>query len=209
MGLPPVRETEADRIRRFWLPPAVDWLFYFVASTLLFVLLTLPALWQFFGIRVFGIDDARDADYAPVTEPVLNYINQYDTLVMMLVWAVFGCLVFFIVLTLQNVFRTARQQVEESNYLIGGVRNLSYWQHVGRLNLLFVGLVALWLTLLFMYFNGLLPWASNLFFSGLYGYWEGIYRIPAALILNMLYLFVMLRITQMMLSLWRAIRPNM
>lgn len=201
--------SERQQIANFWLPSLTDWLFYFVTSSIIFGILNAETLWQYFNSRVLGAEQAVSSDYSPLTQPLFNFINSHDTWVMLLVWGVIGCVVFALVLGFQNIFKTARQEVAESRYKVGGASvNPQYWQNVARLDLSFAGLAVGWIVFFAMYLNGILPWVSHEFFSGLAGSWADGYKIILALLVNTLVFYLLVKFTHVLASTWRLIRPN-
>lgn len=209
MSLPPVHKTKQDQLAEFVFPHALVWLVYFLVSSLLLVILNIQPLLQYFSRTVLGNEVIRTGDYSLLTEPIVEFINKFDTPVLMIFWAAFGCVVFGLTVFLRLTFSTVRQEVEESHYLTGGLKpNRKYWRSVIRLNLFFVLFGVIWLVYLGIYFNGILPWVSHLFFEGLEGSWQQSYRILIALAANTLAFYVFMKITQLVIYIWRQIKPK-
>ncbi len=128
---------------------------------------------------------------------------------MMLIWALIGSAVFSIVLVIERLFGTARQEVEESHNLVGGIRpNIGYWRSIASLDLIFLALGISWLAYILLYFSGGLPWISHLLFAGLNSSWTSSYKILVSLLANTLALYMLIKITQLLINIWHEIRPR-
>lgn len=203
------RTSESEQVKRFWLPSWNEWVLYFVISSLLFGVINAEALWQYFNRQVIGTEAAVSSDYSTLTAPIFDFINAHDTWVLLVVWGAIGCVVFGLIAGFQSIFNSARQEVAESRYRIGGVDiNKKYWNNVARLNLTFAALALGWFIYLFFYLNGLLSWVSHEFFSGLTAHWSEDYKILIALAVNTLAFYIFVKFTQIALGAWHAIRPN-
>lgn len=201
--------TEHEQIVNFWVPSASEAFFYFVISTIWFGITNATTIWQFFNLKVLGTDVEVSGDYSPLTAPVFNFINDHDTWIMLVVWGVIGCVVFGLVILFQNIFKTAKQEVAEARYRVGGVSaNPEYWHNVAHLDLSFAAMALGWIVYLVMYLNGIMPWVSQTFFIGLNSSWTNSYKILIALLINTLALYLLVKFTKILASTWRLIRPN-
>jgi hypothetical protein len=201
--------SESERIARFWIPAWHDLLLYFVISSVLFIIMNAEALWQYFNRQVIGTEASISGDYSILTAPVFDFLNAHDTWVLLVVWGVIGCVVFGLIIGFQSIFKTAKQEVAESQYRVGGASaNKDYWHSVVGLNLTFVGLAIGWMAYLYFYLNGLLTWVSQEFFAGLNGHWTDSYRIFIALLVDTFALYIFVKFTQIVIGSWHAIRPN-
>lgn len=201
--------SESERVLNFWLPSWPEFLFYFVISSVVFAILNAQTLWQFFNIRALGADLSVSGDYSPITAPLFNFLNAHDTPILLALWGAIGCLVFAIVLGVQSILKTYRQEVAESQYKIGGISvNPNYWHNAVRLDVTFGSLVLGWALYLVLYLNGIVTWVSHQFFTGLNAHWTGSYTILIALLVNTLAFYLLIKLTQILLSTWYLIRPT-
>lgn len=201
--------SDSKRIARFWLPAWNELLFYFVISSVLFIVMNAEALWQYFNRQVLGAEAAASSDYSTLTAPLFDFLNTHGTWILLLVWGIIGCVVFALIVGFQSIFKTAKQEVSESKYRVGGVSaSQKYWHNVARSNLTFAVLAIGWIVYLYFYLNGLLTWVSHEFFAGLNSHWTESYKVLIALAVDTLALYIFVKFTQIVLGAWHAIRPS-
>ncbi len=180
-------------------------LFYVLVSLVMLSLLNFHSLWSVLLESSTGSVDQTSLQ--PLTDNLLNFLGKLNTPVLMFFWACFGAIVFSIIWVFQNVIFTVGRELDESHYLRNGVVPFrGYWHKTMSSNLRIVIAAAIWIFYAGLYISLLLPWASKLFFVGMYdpSLSRQLIDISVAVIVNAASLYLFGKIQLLLTVHWRS-----
>ena len=193
------------RLKKFFLVPFLVWILYALISLTMLSLINIVAVWRFLLGEPIAV-----SDIVLLTDRFSAFQDRLGTPVVMAFWLFIGAITYTIIWLLENVVFIAKTEVEESQYVYGssGLQKRFLESTItSNLFLIFVALV--WVSFIAVYLRLLLPLSSQLFHNGLSGgpLYQRFLEVTAAIIGNMLAIYVFLLLRRILTYLWRANRP--
>ena len=128
----------------------------------------------------------------------------------MIFWLFIGAATYTIIWLAENVLFIARTQVAESQYVARSpTARQQYWQSAVASNVFLVFIVLLWVSFIAFYLRVLLPTFATLFHKGLYSapVYQRFVDILAAILGNIVAIYIILLLRRLITQSWRANRP--
>lgn len=211
MDYHPGKNSLKTQLKEFFLPSPFVWLLYFLISGLVVVIVNFQTLWHIAANYILGpASEVGAADYSLIFNPFFKFTDKLDTPLLMLFWAMIGGAVYVIIFFFEQFFSIANAEVQESEYLVGGISSQkNYWQRTVKMDLFLILLIIGWIGYIMVYVQLLLPWVSRMLIHGIdsWSFQKSPLAIVGSLLLNTLAVYLFLLVRQLLVRVWRLVRP--
>lgn|GEM_PF-4912552 len=193
------------RQKDFFVPTKLVWLLYAIISLVVLILLNAAAI-----VQVFLVQPVTAQELVPLTDKLSQFQDKLNTPIVMIFWLFIGAATYTIIWLAENVLFIARTQVAESQYVARSpTARQQYWQSAVASNVFLVFIVLLWVSFIAFYLRVLLPTFATLFHKGLYSapVYQRFVDILAAILGNIVAIYIILLLRRLITQSWRANRP--
>ncbi len=200
---------EQNRLKNFFLPSPLVWVYYTFISLIILALLNFSALWQVFLGHSVGSISVHDI--TSLADRFSSFQSKLSTPVVMLVWVLIGGVTYTIIWLLESAFFITKKEVDESHYLQGGLSPQNkYWKSALASNAFLVLIAIVGIGFIALYLMLLLPVFAQSFHRGLYvtSISERILDIAIGILGNAIAIHVFLLTRRALTRTWQLNRPT-